>query len=123
MNSMPGRAAKRGRRGMVLFEAIVALTILVVAALSMVAWVGQEVDTVARAGAAAATADSASDYLDRIALWTRADLDRHLGPRQAGSWTVTIERSTRVLYDVVIRDNTNARTILQTTLYRPESPE
>jgi type II secretory pathway pseudopilin PulG len=108
------------RPGMALLEVIVAMTILVTAALSTVAWVIQASDAVARAAAAAAETDSASDYLDRIALWTREDLDRHLGPRRQGAWTVTVERTTPALYVVTMRDNRNAHTILRTVLYRPE---
>jgi prepilin-type N-terminal cleavage/methylation domain-containing protein len=111
------------QRGMALLEVIVAMTILVIAALSTVAWVGQASDAVARAGTAAAETDSASDYLDRIALWTRDDLDRHLGPRRQGAWTVTVERMTPALYVVTMRDGGNYHTLLRTVLYRPEVPD
>jgi type II secretory pathway pseudopilin PulG len=107
---------------MALLEVIIAMTILVIAALSTVAWVNQAVDAVVRTSAAAAEADAASDYLDRIALWPREDLDRHLGPRRQGVWTVTVERGTPTLYAVTIRDGADSRTILRTTLYRPEMP-
>lgn len=107
---------------MALLEVIVAMTILVVAALSTVAWVSQAAATVVHADEAAVEVDSASDYLDRIALWTRTDLDRHLGPRRQGIWTVTLERPTSELYTVTMRDSTDSRTILRTTLYRPEIP-
>ena len=116
------RRMQGGAPGMALLEVIVAITILAVAALSTVAWVSQAAATVVRAGKAAAEVDSASDYLDRIALWTRADLDRHLGARRQGAWTVTVERPTSELYMVTMRDSTNAHTILRTTLYRPEIP-
>lgn len=109
-------------RGMALLEVIIAMTIMVVAALSLVAWVSQASDAVMRADAAAAEADSASAYLDRIALWTREDLDRHLGARKQGSWTVVVGRPTPALYTVTMRDHADARTILLTTLYRPEVP-
>ena len=99
------------------------MTILVTAALSTVAWVSQVSDSVVRAGAAAAETDAASDYLDRIALWTRDDLDRHLGPRREGVWTVTVERTTVTLYVVTMRDGGNSHTILRTVLYRPEVPD
>jgi prepilin-type N-terminal cleavage/methylation domain-containing protein len=111
------------QRGMALLEVIVAMTILVIAALSTVAWVGQASDAVVRAGTAAAETDSASDYLDRIALWTRDDLDRHLGPRRQGAWTVTVERMTPALYVVTMRDGGNYHTLLRTVLYRPEVPD
>jgi hypothetical protein len=103
-----------------LLEVIVALTIMSIAALSTISWLNQAVDTIVRTGGAAAEADSASDYLDRIALWPREDLDRHLGPRREGSWTVTVEHPAPALYLVTIGDTTNARAILRTVLYRPE---
>jgi type II secretory pathway pseudopilin PulG len=105
---------------MALLEVIVAMTILVIAALSTVAWVSQASDAVVRANAAAVETDSASDYLDRIALWTREDLDRHLGNRHQGVWSVLVERPTPALYIVTIRDAGGSHTILRTVLYRPE---
>ena len=110
------------RPGMALLEVIVAMTIFVTAALSTVAWVIQASGAVVRAGVVAAETDAASDYLDRIALWTREDLDRHLGPRRQGAWTVTVERTTPALYIVTMRDGGNSHTILRTVLYRPEVP-
>jgi prepilin-type N-terminal cleavage/methylation domain-containing protein len=114
------RRTQGGAPGMALLEVIVAIAILAVAALSTVAWVSQAAGTVVRADEATAEVDSASDYLDRVALWTRADLDRHLGPRRQGNWTVIVERPTSELYMVTMRDSTDSRTILRTTLYRPE---
>ena len=105
---------------MALLEVVVAMTILAVAALSTVVWISQAADAAVRTSATAAEADLASDYLDRIALWTREDLDRHLGVRRQGEWAVTVERLTPTLYVVMIADAANARTILRTTLYRPE---
>ena len=101
---------------MALLEVIVAMTILVIAALSTVAWVSQAAELVVRACAAAAAADSASDYLDRIALWTREDLDRHLGLRREGAWSVTVERRTSTLYMVTMRSNGLAHDFANDTL-------
>jgi type II secretory pathway pseudopilin PulG len=106
---------------MALLEVIVALTILAVATSSSIAWVNQVADAYARTSAAAAETEAASDYLDRIALWAREDLDRHLGTRRQGIWSVTVERPTPALYLVTIGNAANVRTILRTTLYRPET--
>jgi type II secretory pathway pseudopilin PulG len=106
---------------MALLEVIVAMTILVIAALSTVAWVSQASDAVVRANAVAAETDAASDYLDRIALWPREDLDRHLGDRHQGVWSVLVEQPTPALYIVTIRDSSGSHTILRTVLYRPEA--
>jgi type II secretory pathway component PulJ len=113
-------AGRHSEKGTALLEVIIALTILTVAALSTVAWVNQAADAFTRTSAAAAETEAASEYLDRIALWTSEDLDRHLGARKQGNWTVTVERPTAPLYVVTITDAANARTILSTTLYRPE---
>jgi len=110
------------RLGMALLEVIIAMTILVIAALSTVAWVSQASDGVARANAAAAETDAAGEYLDRIALWTREDLDRHLGDRRQGPWRVIVKRVTPALYLVTIRVGDDSRAILRTVLYRPEVP-
>jgi type II secretory pathway pseudopilin PulG len=123
MRKRVARSVQGLQPGMALLEVIVAITILVTAGLSTVAWVSQASDAVVRAAATAAEADAASDYLDRIALWTRDDLDRHLGPRRQGVWTVTVERMTPALYIVTMSDGGNSHTILRTVLYRPEVPD
>jgi hypothetical protein len=105
---------------MVLLEVIVALTIFMIAGLSTAVWVRQTLLTVDHARIAVEDVSAASDYLDRIALWPREDLDRHLGVRRAGPWLVQVERPTPTIYVVVIGDSSTARPLLRTWLYRAE---
>src|SRR5580704_15019103 len=106
------------RRGMVLLEVVVALTIFAIAGLSAAVWVQQTLLTVDHAHAAVEEVSAASDYLDRIALWPREDLDRHLGMRREGPWIVQVERPTPTIYAVAIVDSSSARPLLKTWLYR-----
>jgi prepilin-type N-terminal cleavage/methylation domain-containing protein len=110
-------------RGMALLEVIVALTILAIAGLSAVAGATQAMRTARQAHNHDAEVRAASAYMDVLALWTRADLDRHLGDRREGRWMVRVDRPARTLYDVAISDSTDRRLILLTTLYRPEAPD
>jgi Tfp pilus assembly protein PilV len=109
----------RTRQGMVLLEVIIALTIFMIAGLSAAVWVRQTLLTVDHAHTAVDEMAAASDYLDRIALWPREDLDRHLGARREGPWTVQVARPTSTIYEVVIGDSSSAP-LLRTWLYRAE---
>lgn len=119
---MPAREALP-RRGMVLLEAIVALTILAVGATTMVALAASSLDAVSRANDADAETRRASALLEAVSLWPRADLDRHLGDRAEGPWDLRIDRPSPTLYMVVLRDTTNHAVLLATSLYRAEAPD
>jgi type II secretory pathway pseudopilin PulG len=106
----------------VLLEAIVALTILTMAALASVAMVRQAVDSVRRAQESETDIRRASAFMDAIALWPRADLDRHLGSRPEGFWRLVIERPTPTLYLVALTDSSSRRELVRTALFRPEVP-
>ena len=113
---------RRTRPGVVLLEAIVALTILTVAALASVVMARQAVESVRRAEIAEADLRRASAFMDAIALWPRADLDRHLGNRAEGPWRLTIERPVPTLYLVALTDSLSRRELVRTALYRPLPP-
>lgn len=116
------RPVLRNRPGVVLFEVIVALSILIIAGLTAAVWVQETVLAVDHARHGATEVRAASDYLDLIALWPREDLDRHLGDRREGAWTVRVDRPTPTLYTVTVKDSTGARTLLRTAVYRAEGP-
>jgi type II secretory pathway pseudopilin PulG len=111
---------RRRREGIVLLEAIMALTIVTIAALASVMMVRQAIDTVRRAQRAEIDIRRASAFLDAVALWPRADLDRHLGDRAEGAWRLVIERPVPVLYLVALTDSSSRRELVRTALYRPE---
>jgi type II secretory pathway pseudopilin PulG len=112
----------RGRAGIVLLEALVALTILTVAGVAAAAAVRQSADTLQRAVAADRDLRTASAFLEAVALWPRLDLDRHLGDRPEGAWRLRVDRPLPTLYMVTLTDSTGGRTLLRTALYRPLPP-
>ncbi len=111
------------RSGVVLLETMIALTLLTVAGLATVAIVRQGVDSARRAEIADAEIRRASAFLDAVALWPRADLDRHLGDRPEGAWRLTIDRPVPTLYLVALSDGGSGRELLRTALYRPVPPD
>jgi hypothetical protein len=106
----------------VLLEAIVALTILTVASLASVGMVRQGIESVRRAQEAEHDVRKASAFMEAIALWPRADLDRHLGNRAEGPWRLQIDRPVPTLYLVALTDSLSRRELVRTALYRPEPP-
>lgn len=112
----------RVKPGMVLLEAVVALTILAVGGVSAVALAAASLAAIDRAGRAERANERASQFLDAVSLWTPADFDRHLGNRQEGPWMLSIGRPTPMLYVVSLRDTATSRTIFTTSIFRPEAP-
>lgn len=111
---------RKTRDGVVLLEAIVALTILTVAGLASVAMVRQAVDSVRLAQQTEAEIRQASAFMEAVALWPRADLDRHLGNRPEGNWRLAIDRPVPTLYLVVLTDSSGRRELVRTALFRAE---
>jgi mannose/cellobiose epimerase-like protein (N-acyl-D-glucosamine 2-epimerase family) len=70
--------------------------------------------------ASEAEINRASALLDAVTLWSREDLDRHLGTRQQGPWLMHVDRDDRSIYYVSLRGSTDHHELLRTMLYRPE---
>lgn len=109
---------KRAEAGSALLEVIVALAILGTAGVAIVAQVRESMGVTARTGRAESEVAEASEFLEAVALWPRADLDRHLGDRRNGPWRLAIFRPTDAVYEVTVRDSSDSRTLVATTLYR-----
>lgn len=112
----------RVRHGVVLLEAIVAMTILAVVGAAVVALAADSAHAVERATSADAATARASAFLDAVALWPREDLDRHLGTRDEGPWRMTVGRPVPTLYTVALADSAERRILLTTVLFRAEAP-
>lgn len=110
----------RARSGLTLIEALIALTILSVAGIAMLSLARATSNSVLRALSAEAEINQASALLDAVTLWSREDLDRHLGTRQQGPWLMHVDRDDRFIYEVSLRDSTDHHELLRTMLYRPE---
>jgi type II secretory pathway pseudopilin PulG len=108
----------RGQAGAVLLEVLVALSVLGVIA-SAAAWrTGEWLHTVRRVHAAEEEMRAAQRLFSAVSLWPREDLDRHLGSRPQGPWTLEVERAAPDLYRVALRDSASRATLLRTALYR-----
>jgi type II secretory pathway pseudopilin PulG len=123
----PARVVRCAPRGAALLEVIVALTILAVAGTAAAEHARACADAVARARRADDETRRASALLDAVALWPREDLDRRLGARPQGPWTMVVERESSTLYVVTLADSArvasdgaalSGRTLLRTALYR-----
>jgi type II secretory pathway pseudopilin PulG len=104
-----------------LLEVLVALAILGMAGSAFVGIAVQSARAAQLARDAETRITAASDFLDKVSLWQRADLDRHLGDRPEGSWRLRVNRVSPDIYDVVLSDSTGGRLLLETALYRPDS--
>jgi len=114
------RGSTRARAGAALLEVVVALTILGVAGLTALGAERQAAAAVEAARRADEETARASAFLDAVALWPRADLDRHLGVRdEGGVWHLRVERPAPTIYLVTLTDTADARVILGTSLHRP----
>lgn len=109
---------RRGARGMILLEVMVALAILGFGIASTAAVAVASLDSVRRAQREERAVQRAAALLNAVALWPRADLDLHLGTRVEGEMLLRIDRPNDALYDVSIDDSAGRATLLQTALYR-----
>jgi type II secretory pathway pseudopilin PulG len=124
MRQMMMRANTRvPRTGAVLLEVIVALTILSVTGASLAILAATSADAVRHANQATRDVQRASAFLSAVALWPRADLDRHLGDRAEGPWRLRIDRPLPTLYTVTLADSGAHAPLLRTALFRPEAPD
>jgi type II secretory pathway pseudopilin PulG len=107
------------RAGVALLEALVALAILGSAGAALATLAVGASDAVHRAQRLDDDVDRASALLEAVALWPRADLDRHLGARPQGPWVLDVQHPTATLYTITIADSGDTRALLRTALYRP----
>jgi len=117
-NRSPREASDRA--GSVLLEILVAMTVFGIAATSLVSFVHESVRAVERTHEMERSLRDASAFMDKITLWSRADLDRHLGNRPSGAWRLTIQRPRPSLYEVTLFDSTGTRVLLHTVQFRAE---
>lgn len=109
-----------GDAGAVLLEVVVALTILAVGGAAGVTMAAEAARAVGHARAADGELRAASHFMENVALWTRADLDRHLGARPQGAWTLSIDRPDPELYTAALADS-SGRVLLRTSLFRADT--
>jgi Cys-tRNA synthase (O-phospho-L-seryl-tRNA:Cys-tRNA synthase) len=106
----------------VLLEALVALVILATAGATIVTMVAESAHAVHRVREAEGEMRRANAFLSAVSLWSREDLDRHLGDRAQGVWLMRVDRQTPTLYVTTLTDTATHRELLRTSLFRPEAP-
>lgn len=112
------RETARARRGALLLETLVALTVLATAGAAIVAYVAGVTTSVATARDRARELQRASALMDAVVLWPREDLDRHLGTRAEGAFTLSIARVAPDLYVASLGDSAASRPLLRTAIFR-----
>jgi type II secretory pathway pseudopilin PulG len=110
----------RGDAGAALLEVIVAVTILAAAGTAAVAMTSESARAVERARDADRRAREAGAFMEAVALWPRADLDRRMGEREQGPWRLRIGRPDRELYTLSLVDSAGTE-ILRTSLFRQDT--
>jgi type II secretory pathway pseudopilin PulG len=106
--------------GAVLLEVIVALAILAIAGTSALMMASESARAVAHVRAQGEALQAASTFMDAVALWPRADLDRRLGVHPQGDWRLRIDRTDRRIYVVTLSDSGGVE-LIQTSLFRNDS--
>lgn len=106
--------------GIALLESVVALVVLGTIG-SAAAWSASEwTRSVDRTITEEQQLRSADHLLSAISLWTRADLDRHLGRHAEGQFRMGVNRIEPTLYEVILADTASGAPVLATLLYRVE---
>lgn len=108
------------RHGAALLEVLVALVILATAGAAAVTFVGEVMHRIASAAMREAEVRSADAFMHAVALWSRDDLDRHLGTRIQGDWRMYVDRPWPSVYTVRLSDTATTEVLIETALYRPD---
>lgn len=113
---------KRGHAGAVLLEVIAAMTLFAIAGVALLELALQSDHAVSYVVMNRAELAKANAFLESVALWTRDDLDRHLGRHSEGQFALLVDRIAPTLYHVVLTTSHrgNEAPLLETTLYREQ---
>lgn len=111
------------RRGTVLLEALVALTILSLSLVAAMAAMGAASRSVALVRQREETLTQASRVLGVYALMTEGELAQRIGTQEVERFTVTVQRPVPTLYRVAVRDTADTgQELLATLVFRGPSP-
>ncbi len=94
------------------------MTIFSIASAVTLIGAGQARHSVALARMSEDRLNAASAFMDRVVLWPRDDLDRHLGAHTQGDWWLDIEHPVPQLYSIALLDGRSHVKLLDTMVYR-----
>jgi hypothetical protein len=104
------------RRGAILFEVVVGLTILAIAGIGWITLLAQTRASIAHVRAQEARISEASDLLQRYRFLSESEYDARLGTRRVGALAVGVSSVAPHLYSLVALDSTDT-VLLTTTVY------
>lgn len=108
----------RRRTGAALLEAIVALTVLAVAGITLLGVASDAYRAIELSAESERRLRDANRLLDAASLWPRGELDQRLGERPQGVLRMRIARTSAELYRVELFASDGEELLLATTLYR-----
>ena len=115
------RRDRSARRGTILFEVVVGLTILAIAGIGWITLLAQTRAGIAQVRLREARTRVAGDLLQRYRFLRESEYDAHLGTTRAGGLAISVTVIAPHLYALTALDS-NARTlILATTVYARDS--
>jgi hypothetical protein len=106
------------RRGAVLLETIIAVTVVATVGLATMAATRAADHARMLAVESERRITEASRFLEVVALWPREDLDLRLGERQQGPWRLHVVKVSMTLYRATLVDSTGVA-VLSCELFRP----
>jgi type II secretory pathway component PulJ len=111
----------RGKRGVILLEVLIALTIVGVTGASLVAATAALLRAEEQARRIEQSMNPQEEVLAAVSLFTRAELDQRIGTRTVGRYRVEIERPRPSLYRIeVVAPDSAGLPALVTVVYRRE---
>lgn len=111
------------RSGAALLEAIVALTVLAIAGISLLGVASDAYRVIERSADSERRMRDANRLLDAASLWSRTELDQRLGERIQGSMRMRIVRLSAKLYRVQLLTAADDELLLATSLHRGRSAD
>lgn len=112
------RRANRHRRGAVLLEAIVALTILGAASVAMLALARQLSLSIDQAVTSEQQLREADRLMQAIVLWSRAEYMARLGVHAQGPWLLEIQRQDSLVFTLALSSPGQSAPTLRTMVHR-----
>jgi hypothetical protein len=109
------------RSGAVLLEAMIALTMIAIAGVGMVTYLGQTIESLRQVHSRDRDTRAASVELDRLSLLTSRELAARIGRSRVSCCELVVEPLTPVLYRLALADTATGAFILETSVYAPDT--